>query len=186
MNYVEPIRDLKQIDEFLTYIREQFGEKYWFLAMAGFNSGLRISDLLQLQVSDVKDATHLYIKEQKTEKRRQIKINPTLRQAIAKYIAGMMDDEWLFPAKTTGTPISRQYAHKILNIAAKKVGIKAKISTHSLRKSFGYHLYQNTKDVALLQSMFGHSAPSITLRYIGVNQDYQDVAMDNFSLGAVI
>ena len=51
-----------------------------------------------------------------------------------------------------------------------------------MRKTFGYHFYQKTHDVALLQQMFNHSAPSITLRYIGINQDIMDQAMDDFSL----
>jgi len=51
-----------------------------------------------------------------------------------------------------------------------------------LRKTFGYHFYQQTKDVALLQELFNHSSPSVTLRYIGINQDKIDQAYDNFSL----
>jgi len=46
----------------------------------------------------------------------------------------------------------------------------------------GYHFYQRTKDVALLQEIFNHSAPSITMRYIGINQDIIDSALDDFSL----
>jgi integrase len=48
------------------------------------------------------------------------------------------------------------------------------IGTHTLRKTFGYHFYQRTKDVAMLQQIFGHSASSITLRYIGINDDMMD------------
>jgi hypothetical protein len=43
-------------------------------------------------------------------------------------------------------------------------------------------IYQKTKDVALLQQLFKHSAPSVTLRYIGINQDIMDVAIEDFSL----
>jgi hypothetical protein len=49
-----------------------------------------------------------------------------------------------------------------------------------MRKTFGYHFYQQTKDVALLQNIFNHSAPSITLRYIGINDDLLDKAIDDF------
>lgn len=51
-----------------------------------------------------------------------------------------------------------------------------------LRKTFGYHFYQKYKDIALLQELFNHSAPSVTLRYIGINQDMIDVAMKEFKL----
>ncbi len=69
----------------------------------------------------------------------------------------------------------------MLNTAGGKIGLK-EIGTHTLRKTFGYHFYKETKDVALLQNIFNHSAPSVTLRYIGINQDIIDKAIDNFSL----
>ena len=56
------------------------------------------------------------------------------------------------------------------------------IGTHTLRKTFGYHFYQKYKDIALLQELFNHSAPSVTLRYIGINQDMIDDAMREFKL----
>lgn len=40
-----------------------------------------------------------------------------------------------------------------------------------MRKTFGYHYYKKTKDVALLMDLFNHSSQSVTLRYIGINQD---------------
>ncbi|MDF9763780.1 hypothetical protein OKW24_005676 [Peribacillus simplex] len=46
----------------------------------------------------------------------------------------------------------------------------------------GYHYYQKTKDVATLMKLFNHSAPKITLRYIGINQDKLDEAMDDWLL----
>ena len=73
-------------------------------------------------------------------------------------------------------------AYRILNKAAVRVGINGEIGTHTLRKTFGYHMYMKTKDVALLQELFNHSSPSVTLRYIGINQDRLDQAMDDFRL----
>ena len=72
-------------------------------------------------------------------------------------------------------------AYRILNIAAKKVGIN-EVGSHTLRKTMGYFHYQQYKDVALLQEMFNHSAPSITLRYIGINQDVMDKTIEDFYL----
>ncbi len=69
----------------------------------------------------------------------------------------------------------------ILRNAAKKSGL-SEIGTHTLRKTFGYHFYKKTKDIALLQELFNHSAPSVTLKYIGINQDIMDNALEDFSL----
>ena len=51
-----------------------------------------------------------------------------------------------------------------------------------MRKTFGYHYYKKTKDVAMLMDLFNHSSPAITLRYIGIRQDQRDKAMSNFDL----
>lgn len=181
MNTVQPIRDKRKIEEFLNELK-QWNEKYYILAYSGFYSGLRICDLLQLRVDQIRGKTHFYVKERKTGKTRRIKINPQLKHVLDEYIETKSDDQYLFRQRDKNEPMSRQYAHKILTDAARAVGIKDRISTHSLRKSFGYHMYQQTKDVALLQTIFGHAAPSITLRYIGITDDSIDVAMDNFSL----
>jgi site-specific recombinase XerD len=70
--------------------------------------------------------------------------------------------------------IIRQQAYNIINYAAKFVGVEEAIGTHTLRKTFGYHVYQRGVDLALLQKMFNHSSQSITLDYIGITQDQMD------------
>ncbi|NIK75824.1 site-specific recombinase XerD [Paenibacillus castaneae] len=69
----------------------------------------------------------------------------------------------------------------MLNYAAAECGLE-EIGTHTLRKTFGYHFYQKTKDVAMLQNIFNHAYPSLTLRYIGINQDMIDDAVSKFTL----
>ncbi len=51
-----------------------------------------------------------------------------------------------------------------------------------MRKTFGYWHYQQFKDVAILQDIFNHSAPSITLRYIGITDDNKDETIKDFFL----
>jgi integrase len=72
-------------------------------------------------------------------------------------------------------------AYKILRKVAERFHLD-EIGTHTLRKTFGYHFYQQTKDVAMLQEIFNHSSPAITLKYIGVNQDSMDRAMTKFKI----
>jgi len=99
------------------------------------------------------------------------------------FIQNKDDDEYIFQSKRNrGKAIDRTVAYKILNSAADAIDLKTKIGTHTLRKTFGYHLYQQTKDVALLQYLFNHSSPSTTLRYIGINQDVADKILQNFNL----
>ena len=73
-------------------------------------------------------------------------------------------------------------AYYILKTACKAVNLKEKIGTHTMRKTFGYHHYKKFKDIAMLQKIFNHSSPAITLRYIGIEQDQIDESYANFIL----
>ena len=118
----------------------------------------------------------------KTGKTKRFLINSQLRLELDKYVYDMYYYDFLFQSnKVRNKPINRQQAYKILNDAASKIGL-SEIGTHSLRKTFGYWHYQQYKDIALLQELFNHSSPSITLRYIGINQDIMDKTIENFYL----
>lgn len=181
MKRVEPIRDKKKIEEMKNQLLKMNYRNY-MLFIIGINTGLRISDILKLKVSNVKNKSHIIIKEEKTGKIKKFLINNLLKQDVDKYIINMKEEEYLFQSqKGDNRAISRVQAYRILKEAANKVGI-SNIGTHSLRKTFGYHHYQRHKDIALLQDLFNHSAPSITLRYIGINQDLMDRTIKDFYL----
>jgi integrase len=177
---VQPIRDKAKIEELKAVLMQQHIRNY-FLLVLGINTGLRISDLLQIQVYQVRGRSHLELIEKKTGKNKRFRINAELQRHINEYTAGMDDNAYLFKSRRGTQPIQRVQAYKILNYAAREVGLR-EIGTHTLRKTFGYHFYQKYKDVAILQQIFNHSSPSVTLRYIGINQDIMDEAIDGFSL----
>jgi integrase len=177
---VQPIRSLEKIEEIKQLLKAQSKRDY-FLFVMGINCGLRISDMLQLKVKDVLGKDYIRITEDKTDKPKRFKINAYLQNEIAMYTAGMSSDDYLFPSRKGNKPITRIQAYRILNTVAEKVGLE-EIGTHTLRKTFGYHFYKKTKDVAMLQDIFNHSAPSVTKRYIGISQDEIDQAIDDFSL----
>jgi len=177
---VQPIRNKHKIEEMKQLLKQQSYRDY-FLFVMGINCGLRISDMLQLRVKDVAGKEHLHLREGKTDKYKKFRLNATLQNEIARYVAGMYDDDYLFPSRKGIQPITRIQAYRILSNAAKQVGIE-EIGTHTLRKTFGYHFYKKTNDVAMLQDIFNHSAPVVTKRYIGISQDEIDQAIDEFSL----
>lgn len=181
MNEVQPIRDPKMIEAMKNELLKK-GSRNEFLFTFGINTGLRISDMLPLKVSDVRGKQHVTIIEKKTKKPKHFRINYEMQRLIDTYTQGMAEDAYLFQSKRGNEPIKRVQAYKILNEAARNVGIEDEIGTHTLRKTFGYHFYKKTKDVALLQKIFNHSSPSITKRYIGITQDEIDEALDDFNL----
>ena len=181
MKLVQPIRDREKLEEMKMELLK-IGYKNYLMFVVGINTGLRISDMLELKVNDLRDQTHIKIIEQKTNKIKRFLINSSLKIEIDKYIRLMSDEEYLFQSrKGENKPISRVQAYRILNSAAEHVGLH-KVGTHTLRKTFGYWHYKQNKDVALLQQIFNHSSPSVTLRYIGINEDIKDKSIENFYL----
>ena len=178
MSYVEPIRDLEQVKNIAGYIRSHYGEKYYVMFAIGIYSGLRVSDILKLRVGDVRGRSNISIREKKTGKAKQFPISADIRQMLASYCSGKDDHEYLVPSPKKGKHVSRQYAYEIIRASGKEYGVDH-LGTHTMRKTFGYHFYKQTKDIALLQTLFNHSSQQITLRYIGIVSTDAAKAMSN-------
>ncbi|MGE8079244.1 site-specific integrase [Peribacillus loiseleuriae] len=179
MEIVQPIRDKKLIQEIKKFYAKKPRDQ--FLFTLGINIALRISDLLELKVKDLRNKEYINVLETKNGNKRKQKLPAPLQKLINEYTKGMDENDYLFPSQKGDKPISRIQAHRILEKAEKHFNLE-EIGTHSLRKTFGYWHYQQNKDVAILQRLFGHSAPSITLRYIGIEQDELDKSTENFFL----
>ena len=181
MNMVQPIREVESINRMKSELSKG-GTRDKLLFVLGINTGLRISDILKLKVEDVRDRSHIVLIEQKTGKSKRFLLNSQLTEELSQFTEGMEPGEYLFRSRRgDNQPISRVQAYRLLNEAAAVVGLEA-IGTHSLRKTFGYHHYQRNKDVAILQDILNHSAPSVTLRYIGISQDNKDETIKDFYL----
>lgn len=181
MQRVEPIRTIQDIECIKNFLIKK-KERDFLLFVLGINCGLRISDLLNLKVSDVKNKNFVELFEQKTGKYKRFPITPILKLVINKYILNKRDEQWLFKSQKGESAISRIQAYRIIKNASVKVGLHERIGTHSLRKTFGYHFYKKTKDIALLQTILNHSHPNITMRYIGITQELIDSQLYLFSL----
>lgn len=182
MTTVDPIRDKNDIRKIKSILLSRNYRDYLFFEV-GINTGLRISDILKLKVSDIRGKYYIELKEQKTGKLKKFRMNSVLRAELENYIISKNDDSYLFESfRTSGNPLERTRAYGILNQAAKVAKLKIKIGTHTMRKTFGFHFYQQTKDIAMLQVLFNHSSPSVTLRYIGIDQNILDRAMEKFIL----
>jgi len=180
MNIVEPIKnkeDLKKIEEILN----QKNKRDLLLFIMGTNTGLRVSDILALNVEDVKDKDFVNLVEKKTGKQKKFPLNEKIKTAIKIYTKNKNPKDPLF--KTTHQKrMERTNAYRIINATCKKIGIEENIGTHTLRKTFGYHHYRKFRDIALLQKIFNHYSPNVTLRYIGIEQDEINNSYLNFIL----
>lgn len=188
---VQPIRDKKQLEKMKKYLKESSSRDYC-LFVVGINSGLRISDLLSLRVSDVLDDAaklkeRISITEQKTGKAKDFPIGDSAAKAIKEHLqSDMMKDKsgdaYLFPSRKGSAPITRIQAYRILNEAANHAGIKENVGTHTMRKTFGYYAYKMGMDLSVIQKLLNHSSPAITLAYIGITRDDLDNVYLNLNL----
>lgn len=180
MTKVEPIRNLNDLKKVESVLSNQNMRNLLFFTI-GTNCGLRISDILALNVEDVKNKNYIQIVEQKTGKFKKFPINSKLKPMFKEYTKGRNLKEPLFKS-VFNNRLERFAAYHIIKNACKEAGIEEKVGTHTLRKTFGYHHYRKYKDVALLQKIFNHSSPVITLNYIGIEQDQIDESYTNFIL----
>jgi integrase len=176
---VEPIRDRDKIEIIYRYLNQK-DPKYGLLFKFGLNTGLRISDILPLKVEDVlahggEFQEYLVLKEQKTGKEKKIKVNESLRKEIRSYVKAynIPYHGFLFPSRK-GSHIGRVQAYRVFQEAASINDIQ-NFGTHSLRKTWGYWTYKESRyNIGLIMEALNHSSQKITLRYIGVNQDQKD------------
>lgn len=166
----------------------------------GIYTGRRIGDLLRLKVGDVALISgrgeltvkqRLEVRESKTGKRADLVIHQRARVSLQKYLRHRLKDapskgglllQPLFAScRKSGDgemkPISRQRAGQILREAARAAGVEDRIACHSLRKTFGHMLHGLGEPLTLIGEALGHSNPSTTRRYIGLQRDDVDNAI---------
>ena len=177
---VEPIRERREISEIEQLLASQ-SERNRMIFIFGINTGLRVSDILALNVSDVKDRTYVEIIEQKTSKFKKFPLNDKIKLLIAPFVADRDETEPLFCSRKKNR-LDRSQVYRFMNAVCNQVCTEVNIGTHTMRKTFGYHHYKQFGDVVLLQNIFNHSSPQITLRYIGISQDEIDKSYLEFEL----
>jgi len=186
MKEVQPIRDTKKIDAMKSIMKGESNYRDLLLFVLGINTGLRISDILALKWSSflngggrlLKTGDQLNVVEIKTKKIKSFMINRSVAEALKLYhdsLANVNPDDPVFSSRKTDDgslqPITRIAAWQMLNRYANMVGLDDGIGTHTLRKTFGYHLYKKGVALEYIQKMLNHSSPAITLRYIGITQE---------------
>lgn len=187
MNVVSPIKDKKQLEVMKLYLKEKSMRDY-LMFMVGISSALRISDILKLKVEDVWDSKKpkefIYLNEKKTGKYKRFPITVNLSKAIKEYVREYKPNgvDYLFCSRKGDKPITRQHAALILSRAGDFVGIKEPISTHSMRKTWGYWAYKNGVSLALIMEVLNHSSISNTKKYLGITQQDLDNVYLNLNL----
>jgi len=146
-----------------------------------YASGIRVSELCQLQIKDIHGE---FIKVKgKGRKERLVPYGEKAKKAIHSYSTthrkNCSPDEFLFCSKT-GKKIDRISVWNRVKYYAKKAGISKNISPHSLRHSFATHLLENGADLRVIQEFLGHENISTTDRYTHISHKRLQAAFRNF------
>lgn len=149
-----------------------------------YASGIRVSELVNIQLSQI-NLKMMYLKViGKGDKERLIPLNEYVCHIINEYIMNyrnplldFKNNQYLFFNKKL-KPVSRENFYKILNQAAVNAGINKKISPHTIRHSYATHLLENNADLRSIQELLGHSDISTTTIYTHITNtklmdDYQ-------------
>lgn len=194
----EPVRDINEvfrIADTLRGLEDGHGRLLYMLWVVGVNTGLRIGDLINLRVGDMREQNYSYLPEKQRNKRGArnvtIPVPDDVRALVRERCAGIPDDAWLFPsrkrkrerhpspvnpnvpkkARRNVGAISRQTAWAWIQEIRKICGVEMPMGCHTMRKTFGYHYYRAGGTLAQLQEWFQHDKSSTTLIYIGATTD---------------
>ena len=201
----EPIKRLADINRMSEYFIQNGQYRDNMLFIVGINFGLRVSDLSRLRFCDLIDSDGTFkdvfpVFEIKTRNTRKVKrnryiyINSAVMDAVTLYLQHTprrLDDYMFYcegnRGKNSGKPLTRQSIDRILKKAAVDLDLPYKVTTHSLRRTFGYHQMvmsnNDPRKLLLLQQIFGHSSVNETMRYIGLTGEEIREAYQTLNLG---
>ena len=192
MLILDPIKDVEKINR-MKRILESQSQRNLLLFVMGINTPLRISDLLRLKVGDVLDEegnvlSTISVRDKKTGKVMSILLNDTVKMTMEDYPPLKNDREAaLFPAwerygRQSGSPksripLSRIQVYRIMRGAAEEAGL-TKVGAQSLRKTFGYQVYQKTGKLKVVQELLNQDSVSNLIHYIGLVPETQESQED--------
>lgn len=203
----DPLKKMEDIVAISNYFRERGRYRDNMLFIVGINFGLRVSDLRMLRFSNLinenmvfKDSFPVFeVKTRNTRKRkknRYITINTAVIEAVTDYLVhtpGVSMSDYMFKSESNSStgenvPLTARSIERILKGVAADLNISAKVSTHTLRKTFCYWImvYGNNdhRRLLLLQRMLNHSSPAQTLDYIGLTEEEISEAYQTLNLGS--
>ena len=145
----------KEVDQVLSVLTD----RNRLIMRVCLHTGLRISDVLQLQTEQLK--SHFWVTETKTKKRRQVGLPEPLLSDLKK-AAG---EKWVFPGRGGTKPHSRQAVWKDVKRAAKAFRLPQNVAPHSARKVYAVQLLQEYGDIERVRRALNHSSEAVTLIY---------------------
>lgn len=181
-----PIKDVRQQNNMLYYWlnkrdtaqsknKKYLADRNYMFLFVSLNTAFRCEDVLQLRPMDL-DGGYVRIKENKTGKTQNFRLNPRVYSEIQDYVERneIANYDYMFQSQRKDGVIqciTRQQALNIVHETGKAIGIKYKFGVHSLRKTFGYNYIKKGGNLLNLMKMYNHSSPATTLLYVMWSND---------------
>jgi site-specific recombinase XerD len=151
----------------LSIIDQVANLKHKTILLTTYSSGLRISETLNLRISDI-DSKNMLIRvnQGKGNKDRLTVLSLENLKLLRLYWKLYRPSDLLFPGLIEGKPIVARNVQHVFQVAKDKVGITKPATVHTLRHSFATHLLEGNADLRTIQVLLGHSNISTTSKYI--------------------
>jgi integrase/recombinase XerD len=144
--------------------------KHRAILMMAYASGLRISEVAHLKVSDIDTARMaVLVRQGKGKKDRYTILSKKALVTLSQYLEAYQPTSWLFPGATPGTPITESSIAAVMRAAKKRAIITKRATIHTLRHSFATHLLEGGTDIRAVQSLLGHKSLRTTIIYLHVS-----------------
>lgn len=136
-----------------------------------YGSGMRAAECANLRPADIDRENMLLTVKGKGDCQRYTILARSALEALEKYFRATWPKQWLFEGHN-GRQLSTEMIGYTVRTAARKAGIKKKVSPHTLRHSFATHLLENGYDIRTIQILMGHKHIKTTARYLHVRKDF--------------
>lgn len=138
------------------------------IALVCYGAGLRLGEACRLCVRDIDSQRGvLHIRCAKGSKDRQVTLGPTLLDALRQcWKVRRPTGPYLFEGAVAGKPLDVSSFQKALTAAARRSGVRKRVSPHVLRHSYATHMVEVGVDLRSLQLQLGHSSITSTVRYV--------------------
>lgn len=158
-------------DEFLAVIKVCDNIKHKCIIMLAFDCGLRVSEIVNLKVKDIRsDLMQVQIRQSKGRKDRYVKLSEVLLSFLRMYAKDYKPVEHMFYGqKGKLEQYSIRSCQELLVTQVKKAGIKRRIKFHEQRHGFAMSLLENGTDISKIQKYLGHESPKTTEIYARMN-----------------
>ena len=159
--------EILSVEEVRRLLAATTNQKHRALLMTVYAAGLRSSEAVRLQLSDI-DSSRMMIRIRigKGDKDRYTILTQALLRELRAYWKLERPSEWLFPGKSPTCPLARNTTGKFFVAAKKRAGITKDGGIHTLRHCFATHLIEQGVPVRTVQVLLGHSSMRSTNRYI--------------------